>query len=303
MKRKLTALSQRYVTALKKHLMHDPRANPEPARCLGRQAVPSGLQTLGLGRIHENALATLEAASSRDGLTVAPPLHSTPPVPIGRKEYKMKLINQSVCFHFTVLILAVISLAGCASTGIQRSEKATTTMQTMDNDIKLVIVQLDATGASLDELMRSGQPDVKKSLDLYTDNISKIQTMEKQFAKHADEMKERGKDYFDEWQKEGSKYKNQQIQELSEQRRAELGEIYGKIAINSIGVKDAFKAYVSDVKEIQIYLSNDLTSKGIEAIAPTSRKAVNDGDNLKNAIKSVQTSIDRARAEMSQPGK
>ena len=219
------------------------------------------------------------------------------------KEVKMKLTHESVYIHLSLLIIAVIGLAGCASTGIQRSAKATTTMQATDDDIKLVIVQLDATGASLDELMRSGQPDVKKSFDLYTDNISKIQTMEKQFAKHADEMKERGKEYFDEWQKEGDRYKNQQIQQLSEQRRAELGEIYGKIAINSIGVKDAFKAYLSDVKEIQIYLSNDLTSKGIEAIAPISRKVVNDGDNLKYAIKSVQTSIDRARTEMSQPGK
>lgn len=67
-------------------------------------------------------------------------------------------------------------------------------------------------------------------------------------------------------------------------------------------MKDAFKAYVSDVKEIQIYLSNDLTSKGIEAIAPTCRKVVIDGDNLKYAIKNIQTAIDRAREEMSQGG-
>jgi hypothetical protein len=172
----------------------------------------------------------------------------------------------------------------------------------MDNDIKLVIVQLDATNASLDELTKPGQSDAKKAFDLYTDNISKIEKMEKDFAKHADEMKARGKDYFEEWQKEDTKYKNPQIQELSEQRRTELSEIYGRIAENSIGVKDAFKAYVSDIKEIQIYLLNDLTSKGIEAIVPISKKVVDDGDNLKYAIKNVQTAIDRARAEMSQSG-
>jgi len=214
----------------------------------------------------------------------------------------MKLTNQSVAFLFIMLIVAVISIAGCSSTSIQRSKEATTTMQTMDNDIKLVIVQLDATNASLDELTKPGQSDAKKAFDLYTDNISKIEKMEKDFAKHADEMKARGKDYFEEWQKEDTKYKNPQIQELSEQRRTELSEIYGRIAENSIGVKDAFKAYVSDIKEIQIYLLNDLTSKGIEAIVPISKKVVDDGDNLKYAIKNVQTAIDRARAEMSQSG-
>jgi hypothetical protein len=219
-----------------------------------------------------------------------------------KMEGKMKPTNRSVAFLFTALIVAVISLTGCSSTGIQRSEKATTTMQAMDNDIKRIVVQLDATGISLDELMRPGQSDVRKAFVSCTDNISKIETMEKRFAIHADEMKDRGKEYFDEWQKEGNKYNNPQIRELSEKRRVELGEVYDRIAEESIGVKQPFKAYVSDVKEIQIYLSNDLTSKGIEAIAPISRKAVDDGGKLKLAIKNLQMAIERARAEMSQAG-
>lgn len=213
----------------------------------------------------------------------------------------MKLKNQFVTSILMVLILIII-IDGCSSTGIKRSEKATTTMQTMENDIRSVMVQLDETAVSLNELMRPGQSDVKKAFDLYTNNVSKIKDLEKDFAKHADEMNARGKDYFEEWQKDGDEYKNTQIQQLSEQRRIELDEIYKRIAQNSLGVKDAFKTYVSDVHEIQNYLSNDLTSKGIEAIAPISIKVVNDGDNLKNAIKNIQPAIERARAAMTQSG-
>jgi hypothetical protein len=214
----------------------------------------------------------------------------------------MKSSIQLVSYLVSAFVVATVGMTGCASTGIQRSEKATTTMQTMDKDIKQVVVQLDATGASLDELMRPGQSDVKKAFVSCTNNISKIEKMEQHFAIHADEMKDRGKDYFDEWQKEGNKYNNQQIRELSEKRRVELGEIYGKIAENSIRVKGPFKAYVSDVKEIQSYLSNDLTSKGVEAIAPISKKAVDDGEKLKLAIRDLQLAIERARSEMSQAG-
>jgi hypothetical protein len=67
-------------------------------------------------------------------------------------------------------------------------------------------------------------------------------------------------------------------------------------------VKQPFKGYVSDVKEIQSYLSNDLTSKGIEAIAPVSRKAISDGDNLKSAIKSLRMALEKAKSEMAQNG-
>jgi hypothetical protein len=127
--------------------------------------------------------------------------------------------------------------------------------------------------------------------------------MEKRFSKHTDEMQAKGKDYFEEWQKDGDKYQNSQIQQLSVQRRTELSEIYGKIAQSSIGVREAFKAYVSDVKEIQNFLSNDLTPKGIEAIAPVSKKAVSDGDILNNEIKNIQPAIESARIAMSQSGK
>jgi hypothetical protein len=215
----------------------------------------------------------------------------------------MKPSIQSIACFATMIIASVVSLTGCDSTGRGRAKEATTTMQTMENDIKAVAVQLDVTGASLDELMKQGQSDVKKAFNAFTDNVSKLEGMQKDIAKHADEMKARGKDYFEEWQKEGNKYKNQQIQELGEQRRIELGEIYGRIAENSIGVRDAFKSYVSDSKEIQNYLSNDLTSKGIEAIVPISKKVVSNGENLRLAIKNVQTAIERARAEMSQSGR
>jgi signal transduction histidine kinase len=70
MKRKLTALSRRYATALKKHLRQGPQARPPrgTALALGRQAAALDLETLDVARIHEDALATLEAASSKNGL-------------------------------------------------------------------------------------------------------------------------------------------------------------------------------------------------------------------------------------------
>src|SRR5690349_16665290 len=68
MNRKLSDLSQQYVTALKKHLERGPRANLQPALRLGRRAVVFGLETLDLARIHEGALATLELSNGKNGL-------------------------------------------------------------------------------------------------------------------------------------------------------------------------------------------------------------------------------------------
>lgn len=214
----------------------------------------------------------------------------------------MKHTNKKVVLRLTSLIIAVFIVAGCAITGMQRSQDTRTTMENVDNDIKSASMQLDATGASLDNLMRPANTDIKQAFDSYKENVKKMEAIEKKFAKHAEQMKAKGKDYFEEWKKEGSEYKNAEIQRLSNERRAALEEVYGKIAENSIGVSEAFKTYVSDVKEIQTYLSNDLTPKGIAAISPTSKKVVSDGDDLKYAIRNVQTAIQNARTEMSQSG-
>jgi len=68
MKQKLTRLSQQYVTALRQHLKQGPRASLQPALGLGRQAAALDLETLDVAKIHERALAALEASSSKDGI-------------------------------------------------------------------------------------------------------------------------------------------------------------------------------------------------------------------------------------------
>ncbi len=68
MKRKLSAMSLQYATALKKHLKQGPQASLQSARELGRRAVTMGLETLDVARIHEGALAKLEASDSKHGV-------------------------------------------------------------------------------------------------------------------------------------------------------------------------------------------------------------------------------------------
>lgn len=213
----------------------------------------------------------------------------------------MKISYKTSAFTYTAFVLALF-IIGCASSGIQRSEKATISMQTMDDYIKLVINQLDATDSSLVDLMKVGQADTRKAFELYKENVSKVEKLENGFANKADEMKDRGNEYFEEWQKEGNTFKNLRIQQLSEQRRNDLSEIYGMIAQSSYGVKDLFKQYLSNCKEIQLFLSNDLTSKGIQSITPTTQKVVYDGTNLKYSLMSIQSAINKARTEMAQAG-
>lgn len=213
----------------------------------------------------------------------------------------MKLRINSAVF-FTALILGAVILAGCATKGMQRSEKTGTTMKTVEGDYQQAIEQLDTTKASLEDLVRPGQADVKKAFERYSDNVDKMETLWKRLSGHSDSMRAQGKEYFAEWQKQGNGYTNPEIQALSEQRRSDLTAIFAEISDASIGVKGAFKAYMSDITEIRTYLSTDLTPKGIEAITPITQKAGRDGDELKQSIDPVLAAIGKAREEFALGG-
>ncbi len=214
----------------------------------------------------------------------------------------MKTGTKILNMFTSLLLVAITGLSGCATTGMQRSEQTGTTMKTVENDILKAVAQVDVTGASLDELVRPGQSDVKKAFEKYSANVSKMDDLGKRMFEHADKMSAQGKEYFEEWRKQGNTYANPEIQTLSEQRRSDLSAVFVKISEASVGVKGEYKTYMSDNREIQKYLSNDLTPKGVEAITPTARKAVRDGNSLKEAVNPVLYAISSARAELAQGG-
>ena len=215
----------------------------------------------------------------------------------------MKPVNKSTIYFPAMILGVIIFLASCGTSGVQRTEKTNTTMQVVESDYTQALAQVDVIGAALYDLIKPEQSDMEEAFKKYSDSIDKMKDLEKQLFEHADKMSAQGKDYFAEWQTEGNTYTNPKIQALSEQRRAELSVVFAKISEASVGVKADIQAYMSDIQEIETYLSKDLTFKGIEAITPIAQKAVKDGNSLKYAINPVLSAVGITRTELDQGGK
>ncbi|WP_027715476.1 hypothetical protein [Desulfuromonas sp. TF] len=205
----------------------------------------------------------------------------------------MKLEFRPSSILHTVVLVTILFLSGCATTGRERATETTTSMRAVEKDYQQALVQIDATNASLEDLVKPQQDDTKKAFDAYTKDVTKMEKLGEQLAMHTEKMTTQGDAYLAEWE---NSYTNPEIQALSEQRRIEVREIYARIPEASVGIKGALQSYLTDIKEIQQYLSNDLTPRGIDAIRPVARKAVVDGDNLKETIKPVLSAFARIRA-------
>jgi hypothetical protein len=210
----------------------------------------------------------------------------------------MKLRKQSLPF-FTMLLLGTAAfLGGCATTGMDRSIKTSNSIQEVDSEIRKMIVQIDVTGTSLDSLVVAGNPDLKKSFNTYSDNLVKLDREGKRTLKRVEEMKSRSKEYFSEWEKQGDAYTNPQIRELSDERRIKLANLYAQVPAAGVGIKGAYHAYLTDLKEIQLFLSNDLTPKGVDAIDPVAKKTIQDREDLKASLRPLIYALDEIKAEL-----
>jgi hypothetical protein len=214
----------------------------------------------------------------------------------------MKFGIKSIGFISTTILGAALLLVGCGTTGNQRSANTRMTMKDVEQDYIQAIAQVDATNGSMEALVSTSQPDEKKALEVYSNNVNKMDDLGKRLFEHADNMRTQQKDYFEEWRMQGNTYTDPQIQALSEQRRADLSVIFANIAQASVGVKGSFKDYMSHIGQIRTFLSTDLTPKGLDSINPNVQQAVLDGANLKEGVKPVLAAIASARAELAQDG-
>ena len=210
----------------------------------------------------------------------------------------MKLKSHSLAFVTMLLLGTSAFLGGCATTGMDRSVKTSNSIREVDIEIRKMIVQIDVTGASLDALVMPGQANLKKPFDSYTDNLAKLDKEGKKVLKRVEEMKSNSKEYFEEWEKQGDAFTNPEIRALSEERRIKLAGIYARVPAAGAGIKGSYHAYLTDLKEIQKYLSNDLTPKGIEGITPVANKSIQDREVLKESLKPLIYALDEIKAEL-----
>ena len=218
--------------------------------------------------------------------------------PIQRRTF-MKLRITSRVILSTLLLGAITSLTGCATTGQDRAERITDSLQTVEEDYKKASEQIDVTRASLEELIKPHQTNMKKAYETFDDDSRKMEKSGAKLQLHSDKMRLRGNEYFVKWE---DSYTNPDIRQLSERRRIEMREGFGKIADASIGVKGSLKSYLLDIGEIHKFLANDLTPQAVESIRPVAQRAVVDGDILKQTVVPVLNAIAQVRIDMAQGG-
>ena len=198
------------------------------------------------------------------------------------------------------LAVAFAALAGgCAKDeGRERSGKAVGTLKETRDELAGTQKQIDEVLAAAGAV-QSGQGELKSSYDRYKKEVAETEEAAQDVRKRADDMRARAKDYQTKWQEEMSKVSNPDLKAAAQARAAKVQGRYAMITAKSQDAKAAYDPFIRDLKDLQTYLSNDLTPAAVQAASPVFDKVKASGPVLKQKLIAVQQELDDVASEMS----
>jgi DUF2959 family protein len=205
----------------------------------------------------------------------------------------MKSILPLRTFTLAALTVAGLLLASSSSraAGYKLADKVGNGIADCRDEIVDVKKAVDTTMASLDKIVAQATVDPRKAFKEFDKSVPKIDSAAAKARKRAEDMKEKGKAYFENWEKDLANVRDPEIRKLAEDRKIKLQETFGKIKTSLEPARDQFNSWLANLKDLQKYLSQDLTIGGIDAAKDLIAKSKKDGME-------VQQTLDRVISEL-----
>ena len=200
--------------------------------------------------------------------------------------------------HIRILTLTALGVAGLLLTGsgaraagYKLADKVGNGIAEFRDEIVDVKKAVDATMAALDKIVADASSDPRKAFKAFDKSVPEIDSAASKARKRAEDMKERGKKYFETWEKELGGVNDPDIRKLAEERKAKLQAAFGNIRTTMEPARDQFNAWLGYLKDLQKFLSQDLTISGIDSARELIGKSKKEG-------MAVQQSLDTVIAEL-----
>ena len=185
----------------------------------------------------------------------------------------------------TSTLLGLALVAGCKSTGADKVDQTSTRLEQFKNAVGSLKGQLGATAAALANVVESGSSDPKPAYKEYSKQVDAISSSVTKARSNLERAHTEGAKLFEEWNKRLETITDPDIRASSEKRRNDLQQALAGITDETGPAMAGLDSFVASSKDLQTYLSQDLTPAGIEAIKGKSK-------DLSKAAESVSEDLD-----------
>lgn len=202
-------------------------------------------------------------------------------------------------------VLGTVLVGGCASTqsGLDTATAgvADTRSQLMEGkeDVGEVLAALSAfrmqPNAETGEVQVPA--DLKKAFERYRSALQKLEKAVEQARARRVAMESRIQEHIVKWQAEIEHISSEQARQISAERMARLEEVLLELGDALEGLGDKYEPFISNLKDVELVLANDLSRGGVRAIQPIILDVSGQAAEIEQAIAAVDEKMAATIAE------
>jgi hypothetical protein len=198
-----------------------------------------------------------------------------------------------------LVVVAVLGmLGGCASSPRDRSEAALDGLTTVRTEMEKGLAQLDRTVLALDDLATNPQADLTKQYQHFVKQVDALDDAAEKARSRNQSLQTRAQAYFESWKKDTEGMKSEALRGVSAERAATARASFDRMVAEVQRGKEAFVPLMDELRDIEVYLANDLTPGGMTAVRPIVDAAKGHAATVKETLTKVMADLARVESEL-----
>lgn len=187
---------------------------------------------------------------------------------------------------FTITVLSVLTagMVGCATSGYEKSEKTSNSLQKAASEIQEGKEQVDAVLVALTDLVQNPAEDLRPQYKTFSKAYAKLVSISDTVDAKAKDMSASGQRYTTQWDTELAEIQNEDIHTRSEARRVAVSASLEKVKRQYQQTKTDFAPFMSDLKDVEKALSLDLTQAGLGTVRKVAKTTNSHGVDLQKSL-------------------
>ncbi len=202
----------------------------------------------------------------------------------------------------SLLIGAALFLGACSSSPTKSLDTATASVADLRAQLDNGEKQVDAVIESLRGFRppaaeEADQPyDLEEAFSRYRSELARLEKAADRARARRAAMRVRMNDHLEKWQTELENISSEQAKQISAQRREQLAAVLEQLAGMLDELKADYQPFLSNLKDIELVLANDLSTGGLAVTEPLIADAATQAAEVKQSIANTEQSLAQAIA-------
>jgi len=210
---------------------------------------------------------------------------------------KMQHLKWTALAVTTVALAANLTGCGTAS-GYKQADKTGESIAQFRTEITAGKLAVDDTVKSLGQVAVAADTNPRPAFEQFSKSLANLESKAAAVKKRAADMRAAGQTYFANWEKELANLKNPEIKAMATQQRAKLQATFDSIQKVAGPLKEQFDPWLSDLKDLHQYLSNDLSISGVDAAKPIFAKTQAEGFEVQKSMDALVAELNSVAATL-----